>query len=316
MLIAVLATGLGIALLTVAADQLVVGAARLAVVLRVSPVVIGAVLIGFGTSAPELVVSGAAARQGDLDLGVGNIIGSNLANLTLVLGVAALVVRMNVSSSTLRREAPLSTLAVVLFAVVVQGGLTRWDGVLLGVALVAVLGVILAGARAGAEGELVGEVREYVDGDSPVRASTETLRTVAGLVGTVAGAQLLVTGATGIADELSLSEGFIGLTLVAIGTSLPELVTAVAAARRGEDELVVGNLLGSNIFNSLAVGSAVALIGPGRLADPELTGLAVGVMVGVAIAAWAFMASGREVVRWEAALLLATWVVTLSILAA
>lgn len=305
----------GLGLLTVAAEEFVKGSARLATAYRVSPVVIGALIIGFGTSAPEMVVSGLAAGQGSSDIAVGNIIGSNVANLTLVLGAASLVVAIRTSSTTVRREGPMSLGAVALFAVLVQGGLSRPEGVVLLATLVGLLTWLLADVRSGSESELVGEVAEFVDSDWGVERRVEIRRTVLGLLGTLAGAQLVVRGATGIADELDLSEGFVGLTLVAIGTSLPEMVTAIAAARKGEDELLVGNLLGSNIFNSLAVGGITALVGPGPLDDPSLTGLPVVVMVVVAAVALAFLVTGRAVRTWEGLALLIGYAVTIPFLA-
>jgi cation:H+ antiporter len=134
---------------------------------------------------------------------------------------------------------------------------------------------------------------------------------VLGLVLTVAGAQLLVVGATSIADELGLSGGFVGLTLVAIGTSLPELVTAVQSARRGETALLVGNVLGSNVFNSLAVAGAAGLIGPAVIDDPGLTTLAAGSMVLVAGLAWAFLAIGRRLERWQGVVLVGVYAATI-----
>ncbi len=304
----------GLVLLAVAADHFVVGATRMASILRVSPVVIGAVVIGFGTSVPEFLVSVLAAAQGDTGLGLGNIIGSNIANLTLVLGVAALVVPMAISSTTLRREAPLSAAACVLFGVLVWDGFTRLEGVALVIGLALILGYILMDARRGSDDELVAEVAEYLDGALRVTPARETVRTLGGLVGTVIGAQLLIYGAVNIAAELDLAEGFVGLTLVALGTSLPELVTAVAAARKGEDELIVGNLLGSNIFNSLAVGAAIALIAPGPLDNQDLVRIGLVVMLAVVAAGWLFMATRRTVQRWEAVLLLIAYVAAVPVL--
>jgi cation:H+ antiporter len=241
-LLSVAACVVGLALLTKSADEFVVGAARLSALFKVSPIVIGAVVIGFGTSAPELFVSALAAGQGDVDLGVGNIIGSNIANLSLVLGVAAVMVPFSLSSKVIRQEAPLAVVAATLFTLVLFGGLSVVEGLVLLLVLVLMLAYIMRDARVTADFELVGEVKEFV-GDEPVGATRESVRTGLGLVGTLAGAQALVWGATRIATEAGLSEGFIGLTLVAVGTSLPELVTTIQAARRHEDELIVGNLL-------------------------------------------------------------------------
>ncbi len=305
----------GLVLLTYAADHFVMGAARTSAALKVSPVIIGAVVIGFGTSAPEMVVSGIAASRGELDIAVGNIIGSNVANLSLVLGVAALAATIVVGSETLRREAPLSLAAVLLFAGTVQGGLSRAEGVLLLVALVVALGYILVSSRAEDNDELTGEVAEYLDEEHEHPLSRELGRAVLGLLGTLAAAQILVSSATTIADEVGLAKGFVGLTIVAIGTSLPELATSLQAARKNETDLIVGNLLGSNIFNSLAVGGLAGLLGPGPLEDPNLAGLAVIMMTVVAIGATLFMATGRRVTKGEGVALLAIYVAMVPLLA-
>lgn len=309
---------IGLGLLTYAADQFVMGAARLAVVLSVAPVVIGAVVVGFGTSAPELLVSALAAGRGDVELSVGNVVGSNSANLTLILGVAALITVIRIDAGILKRELPLTAAGTVVFAYAVQDGITTAEGVVLLALLAVALLVIIRADRtddAPGEQELAAEVVEFLDADEPPAPGREALRTLLGLLGTLAGAQAMVTGATGVADELGLAEGFIGLTLVAVGTSLPELVTSVAAARKGEDELIVGNLLGSNLFNSLAVGGVIGLVGPGTIDDPDLTGFAVGIMLAVlALAAFAMITSNR-VVRWEAIALLALYAVTVPMVA-
>jgi cation:H+ antiporter len=310
-----LGTVAGLALLTYSADALVGGAARLAAAYKLSPVVIGAVVVGFGTSAPEMVVSGLASLEGSPDIAVGNVIGSNIANLTLVLGVASMIVLLHTSSQTIQREAPLALGSVVLFGVLVQGGLSRLDGVVLGVALVAVLTWLLSDMGTGSESELVGEVAEFVDADWGIERNVEMARTFAGLMGTLIGAQLTVYGASGVADEFGLAEGFVGLTLVALGTSLPELVTAVAAARRGEDELLLGNLLGSNIFNSLAVGSIAGLVGPGPLDDPGLAGLPVILMIVISMTACVFMVTDRTVARWEGIILLGGYAIAIPLMA-
>jgi len=285
----------GIAILTVAADHFVEGAAAIATARQISPVVVGALIIGFGTSLPEMLVSGVAAAQGDPELGVGNVVGSNVANLSLVLGFAALIAVISCSATTIRRELPMSVASVVLFAVLVQNGFTRIEGFILLAAMVAVLANLLSHSHDG-----IADLDEFHD--EPVGKSA--VRTVLGLAGTVGGAWLLVEGALGVADSLGLSGGFVGLTMVAIGTSLPELVTAVVAARKGETGLIIGNLLGSNIFNSLAVGAVLGLVGPGPLDDDKLTGIATYIMLGVVVLAALFLLTGGKVVRWQAAVLL------------
>lgn len=309
-----LACAAGFVLLARAADEMVVGAARLATAFRVSPVVVGAVVVGFGTSAPEMLVSALAAAQGSIDIAVGNVLGSNVANLTLVLGVAAAINVISLQSSTLRREAPLAVGGAILFALFVQGGLNRVEGAVLLVALAGSLWLIMRAARSQGDSALAADVEELVDG-TVIRTRTELWRTAIGLVGTLVGAQLLVEGATGFAGEAGLAEGFVGVSLVALGTSLPELVTAVAAARRREDDLVVGNLLGSNLFNSLAVGGIAALAGPGPLDDPDLAGWASLIMVAVALGTWALMRRGEQVVRIEGFALVGIYVIAVPLLA-
>ncbi len=295
----------GIALLAKAADQFVEGAARLAVMLKISPIVVGAVIVGFGTSAPEMVVSGIAATGGDDDLGIGNIIGSNLANLSLILGAAALIVPLTIDSRVLKKEMPLATGAVVLFAVLVQGGISVTDGIIFSVVLVAALTFLLLGG--GEDEAIVGDVEELAASGEHTLGG-EALRTLIGLIGTVAGAWLLVEGATTLASDLGINEGFVGVTLVAIGTSLPELVTAIAAARKNQTDLIVGNLLGSNLFNSLAVGAVVAFLGDGQVSDPSLTGLDLWFMLAVCLLGAAAMFTRAVIERAEGTLLLGIFI--------
>ena len=313
MLIAISGVLLGLLLLTFAADQFVVGATRVAARLRLSTIVIGALVIGFGTSAPEIVVSGLAAGRGQMDLAAGNVIGSNVANLTLVLGAAALVTPIAVRSRTLKREAPLSLAAVLLFAVLLQSGLSYLDGVVLGIVLLTSLAIILLSARGG-DPVLEGEVVGYLS-DALPHLGTESTRTVLALIAVLISAQTLVLSATEIAEALGVAEGFIGLTVVAIGTSLPELATAMQAARRKETGLIVGNLLGSNLFNATAVGTVISVAGPSHPVSASLAGPATWMMVAVATIAFVFMVTGTRVARTEGAVLLLGYLVVLPLLA-
>lgn len=319
----------GLVVLTRGADVFVVAASRLAVTLKLSPIVIGAVVVGFGTGMPELIVSGSAAARGNLDIALGNVVGSNLANLTLVLGVAGVLARPEIVPRVLRREAPLSVACVALLALLIQNGLDRREAIVLAAALIVSLVVMLRVAKPDtspddiddreAEENLIDEVEEFVEeeGEDSLedveRASTtrDVVRTVLGLLATVAGAQVLVAGAQTIAADLGLSGGFVGLTLVAVGTSLPELVTAIQSARRDETALLVGNVLGSNVFNSTAVAGAAAAIGPATIADRGLTFVAAGSMVVVAVLTWLFLWLGRRLRAWEAVVLLVLYVATI-----
>ena len=347
----------GLLVLAVASDQFVKGAVRLAVVMRIAPVIVGTVIVGFGTSAPEMVVSGIAAVEGNLDIGVGNVIGSNVANISLVLGFATLVSAVPVKPSILRREVPISVASVVVFAVLLQGEITRLEGAILVLLLAGALGFILrtssrhqaepdalsASDRSAADrtepdttapdrtepdttapdttapdiaelGVLHQEIVEFV-GEAVPSAITESIRTVIGLVLVAGSAWFVVTGAERIAEELDLTGGFIGFTLVAIGTSAPELFTAIAASRRGEIELLIGNLLGSNMFNSFAVGGVIALAGPGRVLDASLSVWGSTMMVAVVVVSAVMMITKKSVSRVEGLVLLAMWVVCVVVLA-
>lgn len=302
MLPSILLLVLGLIVLVQASDQFVLGSARLAVELRLAPVVVGVVIVGFGTSAPELLVSGLAAAQGAIDLGTGNIIGSNIANLLLVLGAAGIVAPLVIESDVLKREVPLSLVAVAAFAWVVQGRLLAGEAVLLGVLLVAVLTLILVLSRFGSV-RIDPAIEELAK--ERVRGGREAVRTLLGLAGTLAAAQAMVLGATDLAARAGLDEGIVGLTIIAIGTSLPELATAAQSARRGEAGLLVGNLLGSNIFNATAVGGVVAAAGAARglQVGPSLAGSTL-VMLGVAVAVSLLLVLRRRVTRFDGAVLL------------
>ncbi|MDE0700426.1 MAG: sodium:calcium antiporter [Acidimicrobiaceae bacterium] len=304
----------GLLVLAVASDQFVKGAVRLAVVMRIAPVIVGSVIVGFGTSAPEMVVSGIAAVEGNLDIGVGNVIGSNVANISLVLGCATLTAVVPVKPSILRREVPISVGSVVVFAVLIQGEITRLEGVILVLLLVGALGFILRTSPRPEVSNDVSELEALPDeieelvGDAAPSAVTETIRTIVGLVLVAGSAWFVVAGAERIADELNLTGGFIGFTLVAIGTSAPELFTAIAAARRNEIELLIGNLLGSNMFNSFAVGGAIALAGPGRILESNLAVWGSTMMVAVVVVSALMMITKLRVSRAEGIVLLAMWV--------
>jgi cation:H+ antiporter len=305
-IIAALEIIVGLCLLTKAADIFVDGSVQLASASNVSPVVVGVVVVGFGTSTPELLVSGIAAAQGNLALGVGNVVGSNVANISLVLATAALFVPILVTRPVLNREAPVALLSVLLFAFLTLGGLDRWEGVLLLVALAGVLGWIIFGGHE--------ESVQVLSVDENATFGGSLIKSLCGLAGTVAGAELVLWGAEAAAAKLGLSEGFIGYTLVAVGTSLPELVTTINAARKRETELILGNLLGSNIFNSLAVGGIIAIIGPGVIEDVLLRSYGIVVMVLVATLAWIFMVARKRVSKIEAVILLVIYVLAILVL--
>ncbi len=316
--LSLLLLAIGLVLLVVGADRLVDGSARLSRGLGLSPVIVGVVIIGFGTSMPELLVTLLAAVEGVFDLGVGNIIGSNIANVLLVVGIAAIVGPVVVGATILRREVPLSLIAVAMFAWAIQGPLRKVDAMLLIALLLVIIGIIILFARrdvrAGVRTTAVANVTEQDDG--PINAGRETLRTLLGLTATLAGAQAVVLGGGAIAEAAGLSEGLVGLTLVAVGTSLPELAAAVQAVRRDATDLLVGNVLGSNLFNALAVGSVVVWTGAGlgRRVDPALSGDATWLML-AAVVAVSVMLLRRRIGRVGGVVLLLAYAAAVAVMA-
>jgi len=311
MLLGFLFTLVGLGVLTLGADHFVKGAARLAIHHQVSPVVVGAVLLGFGTSAPEMVVSGIAAGEGRLDIAVGNVIGSNVANISLVLAAGATIAVIPVSSQTIRREIPISVASVALFALLIQGTIERWEGAV----LAAAIGIFVYATikSSGSDDEFDGEITS-VTGETLIHTRREYLRATAGLVSVVASSWFIVEGAGQIAEALDLSSGFVGFTLVALGTSAPELVTSVQAARQGETGLLIGNLLGSNVFNSLAVGGIIGLVGPGIVSDTTLSETGSLLMVGICLVSAAFMVHGVGVGRTKGFILFLLWILSIVLL--
>ena len=289
--------------LTLFADRFVAGAVQVAARLNVSTVVAGALFIGFGTSAPELVVSTLATLTEGAEgtaLGIGNIVGANVANLTLVLSVPALVFGGIAIQKGVKRQAALSATGVTVFALAAYAGQpTVVKGVGMALLMVVALRIVV---RLG-EGVDDGVTSDGAGGPGA------WVWTLVGLVGTVGFAHLVVRGATGIADEMGWTGGFVGFALVALGTTQPELLTALAAARRGESGLVFGNLLGSNLFNSLTVGSAVFLANGNKPYD-EASRLPVGsllIMVAVSWLVIVMMGTGRRIRRGEAIVLLGVY---------
>ncbi|MCZ7532658.1 MAG: calcium/sodium antiporter [Acidimicrobiia bacterium] len=309
-MIAVVGLVVGVALLAWASDQLVVGAARIAVIKRVAPVVVGVVIVGFGTSSPEFLVSASAAASGQPEIAVGNIVGSNLVNLSLILGIGVLILPLTVGSRAVRREAPLTVAGMVLFLLLVQGGLSPIEGMVLIASMVGALAIVM---RRNGDRTLEADVLNFT---GPNHAfGVEVVRTIVGLIGTLVGAQMLLWASIDLADRAGLSEAVIGATIVAVGTSLPELVTVIQSARRGESDLILGNLLGSNLFNALAVGGVVGLVGGTPLDAGRLTGVAAAAVV-LGIAVWVMMTTGHRLRRAEGVILVGAYLALIPLLLA
>jgi len=301
-----LAIAVSLAVLVAAGDQFVIGAERLARTLDLRPTVVGALIGGFGTSLPELIVAGVAAGQGSAQIAVGSVVGSIVANVSLALAIAGLVSPVRVDSRTIRREAPISVGAILLLAIVVWRGLSWRTGLVLVVALVAAVASLLASARSETRSqELAVEVERFVGREGRRHPMKELWRTLTSLVAMLAAATILVRSAQALADRLGLAQGLVGLTIVAIGTSAPLIASSIQAARRGNHDLVVGNVLGGNLFIALAGGAIIAFVHGG--AGAGTTGGSLWLMAGVCVGAWAFLARRRVLTRWEAAVLLAAY---------
>ncbi len=287
----------GVALLYLGGELLVRNAALLARAAGLSPLVVGLTVVAFGTSAPELAASLAAALSGAPGIAYGNVVGSNIANLGLILGLSALLSPISVGLPLLRRELPFMVLvALLLFPLTADGRLDRWEGGLLLLLLAGYLLVLFA-SREGSKEAAVFDL-EYV---ARARRIGRHLAMVAvGVLLLVLGARSLVEGAVALARALGVSEAAIGLSVVAVGTSLPELAAALVAALRREGDLVLGNVVGSNIFNGLGILGATVLARPLALRPgPELW-----LLLAFSLFAWLFLWTGRRLGRREGGLLL------------
>jgi cation:H+ antiporter len=311
----------GLAALYFGAEWLVRGAARLARALGISALVIGLTIVAFGTSAPELVVTTLAAMRGQPDVAVGNVVGSNIVNIALILGLSAAVSAVRVQPGIITREMPIMiAAAVALVALGVDGSLGRADAALLLAGFVAFLLYMLRMARRGEPTPtLETEFEEFEEQSGMVPTGTgrarDFLLLAVGLVGLVVGAELLVRSAVSFARAAGVSELVIGLTIVSIGTSLPEMATSVIAALRGEADIAVGNVVGSNIFNVLAVLGIAPLVHPIAV-DRSLYSMEMWVMLALSLLLPVICRTGLRIARIEGMLLAAGYVVFVWVLVA
>ena len=302
----------GLVLLALGAEGLVRGSTSVALRLGVTPLVIGLTIVAFGTGTPELLVSVEAATSGNSGMALGNIVGSNISNIALILGCAALARPMRVRSVLLRREVPLMIgVTLLLCVMLLDGGLSRVEGAIL------LLGSIAytIGAYVFAKRDRNREVAaEFADSIPAVTRAPwlDAFFILAGLAALMLGAKLLVSGATVVAEALGMSQVVIGLTVVAIGTSMPELATSVVAAMKDEADVAFGNVLGSNILNILCILGLVALIRP--FGVEGLATLDLVVLAGSAILLLPLMWRGSVLNRWEGAALLLGYAVYVAVL--
>ncbi|HPE61203.1 MAG: calcium/sodium antiporter [Thiothrix sp.] len=298
----------GLILLAWSSDKFVDGAVSLARLTGIPPLVIGMVVIGFGTSAPELVVSVSAALNGTPAMALGNAIGSNITNIALILGVTGLIATLPLTSDIIRREIPVLLLVGAGSGLLLLDDyLSFMDGLLLMAALLILLLWMLRTAQRGGDPVL----QEEAGNDTATLSLQQSLFwSITGLILLVVAARLVVWGASGIAGYFGVSDLVIGLTIVAIGTSLPELAASVSSARRGETSMAVGNIIGSNLFNNLGVMGLAALIKP-FAPPPDVISRDLPIMMGLTLLllVFAFTPPRRNVLtRWEAAVLLLAFV--------
>ncbi len=262
MILAIVAVILGLAVLVWSADKFVDGAVGIAEFCGMSTLLIGMVIVGFGTSAPELTVSAISASQGNPEIALGNAYGSNIANIALILGTTALISPILMQRSVIRGDLPILIAVSILSIVLVwDGSVVRWNGVLLLVVFALVMGYSIWRELKKAKAEVLDAVEDESAGKQ-TSLGKSIFWLVLGLALLVASSRALVWGAVEIARTLGVSDLLIGLTIVAIGTSLPELASSIAAARKGENDLALGNIIGSNLFNTLAVVGLAATISP------------------------------------------------------
>jgi cation:H+ antiporter len=294
----------GLIVLIAGGESLVRGAAALATALRISPLVIGLTVVAFGTSAPELAVSVKAAHAGSGDLALGNVVGSNIANVLLILGLSALLAPLAVSSQLVRFDVPLVVAVSVLMLLMgLDGAIGVWDGALL---LGLLGGYTVWSFRQGRAEAAANEPSQAAGsgvGESARQLAIQLVLIAAGLGLLWLGARWLVDGAVGIAGLLGVQELVVGLTVVAIGTSLPELITSLLAVRRGQRDLAVGNVVGSNLFNILGVLGLASLVAPeGVPVSTAALALDLPIMIAVAVACLPIFFTGYRIERWEGGL--------------
>ncbi|MDX1567715.1 MAG: calcium/sodium antiporter [Longimicrobiales bacterium] len=310
MALAAVLVALGAGLLYLGAEWLVKGAARLANSLGISPIVVGLTVVSLGTSAPEMVVCVLAALEGGGDLAIGNVLGSNLANLGLILGLAAVLSPLKLASRVVAREVPIMLVVTLLvFPLVFDLRLGRFDGAIL--LAVLTLYLVFIGWTAEEEEIVLEEYEDFteeaIEDDRRAKPVRDFGQLVVGAAGVVFGGNLVVENARQIALDMGVSELVIGLTVVAIGTSLPELATSVVATVRKESDIAVGNIIGSNIFNLAAVLGLTSAIAPIDV-SPSVLRVELPAVLAVSVLILFIALSSREIHRWEGGVLLASYV--------
>lgn len=303
----------GLAVLTFGADWLVKGASRLALALGIAPLVVGLTIVAFGTSAPELAVSITSAYAGSSAIAVANAVGSNIFNVLLILGMSALVMPLVVHQQLIRMDVPIMIgVSILLYSLALDGVLGLWDSALLASLIIAYTGFLIIESRRKTSAAIAAqyaEGAEEVTGGEKGTLPTDLFFIVAGLAMLVVGSKFFVGGAIEFARMLGVSEVIIGLTIVAAGTSLPELATSVVAAYKGERDIAIGNIVGSNIFNICSVLGFSGLVSLGTLTvAPEMLSIDIPLMIGVALLCLPLFRTGYMLTRANGAVFVGAYV--------
>lgn len=307
MILASISIVIGLLFLTFGADRLVLGSSAIALKLGVSPLLIGITIVAFGTSAPELIVSINAALSGNGGISVGNVVGSNIANVGLILGVASLITPMVVHMNLIRRDIPLMIgISLVSGWFIFGTEVSRLEGAFLVGGLLLFLFMSVVWAKKETPNEATVAKLEEPLKNAHIATWLAWVYVAIGLGLLAGGSELLVSGAVHIAEAFGMSQTLIGLTIVAVGTSLPELATSVTAAFKGESDIAVGNVVGSNIFNALGILGIAAVIRPLPTATFSVVDLSV--MLGFAILMLPMARNDMRILRWEGAILLTGYV--------
>lgn len=297
----------GVVLVLWGADRLTEGAVALAERLRVPQIVIGLTIVALGTSMPELCVSVVSALKGTPDLAVGNVVGSNIFNALLIVGVAALVAPMTILRSTVFKDVPCALVASVVLLMMCQNDwvITRLDGAILFIFFLVFMRLTIKGATSAQPAPQAAEEKEASAGKQPMKGWLAGLWMVVGLAALIGGSNLFVGGATEVARALNVSDAVIGLTIVAGGTSLPELATSVVAAKKGNSGIAIGNVLGSNVLNILFILGLTGMISPMHIEG--ITNVDLYMMLVSTIMIWFFSFTKYTIERWEGAVLVLTF---------
>ncbi len=304
----------GLAALVIGANLLVRGASKLALSFGISPLVVGLTVVAFGTSAPEVAVSVGAALDGKTDIALGNVVGSNIFNVLFILGISALITPLVVNVQLIRQEVPIMIgVSLLLLALSLDGRLGLIDGALLLGLLIAYTVFLVVQSRSetkAAQDEYAQENRPAEAGAWDAKLPAQIALIVAGLVALVFGSEWLVTASIAFAKTMGVSDLVVGLTIVAAGTSMPEVATSITAAIKGERDIAVGNVVGSNTFNILGCLGLSSLVSgsAGLGVPPSILAFDIWVMLAVALACLPVFMSGREIARWEGGVFVAYYV--------